>query len=778
MLTLPVAAWAQNQETITELTQQVSSQLQRTEQAEQETASSASHGQSLIGDLAWILLLGAIATIIFKKLRQPVVLGYILAGFLASPNFTYLPSISNLENIDFWAELGIVVLMFTLGLEFSFKKLMKSGAEAIVPALIIITGMSFAGFGVGKLLNFDAVNCIFLGGMISMSSTTIILKALTDLGLKQKKFASGVLAVLILEDLLAVVMLVLLSSIAVGTVEGSELVYSIGKLVFFLVIWFVVGVYLLPPLFTRGRSFLNNETLLVISMGLCFGMAVFSVACGFSLELGAFVTGSILAGTMLAERIEKVVQPIKDLFGAVFFISVGMMVDPTIIMEYWPQILLLAVVVIAGMITFGTIGMLLGGRTLKEAMQSGFTLTQIGEFSFIIATLGMSLGVLKAEIYPIIVAVSVITIFTTPYFIRLSEPAYRFTERHLPQGLRVIIERYSSKGSDTSETRRLWRTVLTRYLMRVAVFSIILIAIIGASTTWLFPLIIKLNATWGRLAAVVITLTAMSPFLAAMLGSVSSKSQRRQLHRTAPLNDVPLVAMRVIRYVVVFMFVFYFITLSYGGVVGWLFGAGTYILLIVLASTRLKKRYDRIEKKFMDNLNMRDNTRLGVNNNIISDLHLAYVEVGPGCPFVGDRLRDAGLRRDYGISVSSIQRGMNVLPLPDKDTRIFPGDVLGVIGTDDQIKRLNDDIEAFRTASEALPVTNQKIDLISIRLSETSPLAGKTIAESRIPERFHAMLVKIQHPDGNYTPPLPGTRLQPQDVVWIVGDPQEIENLK
>lgn len=778
MLTLPVAAWAQNQETITELTQQVSKQLQRTEQAEQETASSASHGQSLIGDLAWILLLGAIATIIFKKLRQPVVLGYILAGFLASPNFTYLPSISNLENIDFWAELGIVVLMFTLGLEFSFKKLMKSGAEAIVPALIIITGMSFAGFGVGKLLNFDAVNCIFLGGMISMSSTTIILKALTDLGLKQKKFASGVLAVLILEDLLAVVMLVLLSSIAVGTVEGSELVYSIGKLVFFLVIWFVVGVYLLPPLFTRGRSFLNNETLLVISMGLCFGMAVFSVACGFSLELGAFVTGSILAGTMLAERIEKVVQPIKDLFGAVFFISVGMMVDPTIIIEYWPQILLLAVVVIAGMITFGTIGMLLGGRTLKEAMQSGFTLTQIGEFSFIIATLGMSLGVLKAEIYPIIVAVSVITIFTTPYFIRLSEPAYRFTERHLPQGLRVIIERYSSKGSDTSETRRLWRTVLTRYLMRVAVFSIILIAIIGASTTWLFPLIIKLNATWGRLAAVVITLTAMSPFLAAMLGSVSSKSQRRQLHRTAPLNDVPLVAMRVIRYVVVFMFVFYFITLSYGGVVGWLFGAGTYILLIVLASTRLKKRYDRIEKKFMDNLNMRDNTRLGVNNNIISDLHLAYVEVGPGCPFVGDRLRDAGLRRDYGISVSSIQRGMNVLPLPDKDTRIFPGDVLGVIGTDDQIKRLNDDIEAFRTASEALPVTNQKIDLISIRLSETSPLAGKTIAESRIPERFHAMLVKIQHPDGNYTPPLPGTRLQPQDVVWIVGDPQEIENLK
>ncbi len=778
LLTLPVASWAQNNESITDLTQQVSQQLQHTEQAEQDTTSTASHGQSLIGDLAWILLLGAIATIIFKKLKQPVVLGYILAGFLASPNFTYLPSISNLENINFWAELGIVVLMFTLGLEFSFKKLMKNGADAIVPALIIITGMTFAGFGVGKLLDFDAVNCIFLGGMISMSSTTIILKALTDLGLKQKKFASGVLAVLILEDLLAVVMLVLLSSIAVGNVEGSELIYSIAKLVFFLVIWFVVGVYLLPPLFTRGRTFLNNETLLVISMGLCFGMAVFSVACGFSLELGAFVTGSILAGTMLAERIEKVVQPIKDLFGAVFFISVGMMVDPGIIVQYWPQILLLAAVVITGMITFGTIGMLLGGRTLKEAMQSGFTLTQIGEFSFIIATLGMSLGVLQAEIYPIIVAVSVITIFTTPYFIRMAEPAYRFTDRHLPDSLRVLIDRYTNKGSDTSDTRRLWRTVLTRYLIRVAVFSIVLIAIIGASTTWFFPIMIKLNATWGRLTAVLITLVAMSPFLAALLGSSTSKSQRRQLHRNASINDVPLVALRVIRYIVVFIFIFYFITLSYGGVVGWLFGAATYVVLVVLASTRLKKRYDRIEQKFFNNLNMRDNTRLGVNNNIISDLHLAYVEVGPGCPFVGDRLRDAGLRRDYGVSVSSIQRGMNVLPIPDKDTRIFPGDVLGVIGTDDQIKHLNDDIEAFRTASEALPVSDQKIDLISIRLTQSSPLAGKTIAESRVPERFHSMLVKIQHPDGNYSHPLPDTLLQPDDVVWIVGYPQEIDKLK
>ena len=328
---------------------------------------------ALIGDLAWILLLGSIVTLLFKKLKQPVVLGYILAGFLASPKFTYLPSISNLENIEFWAELGIVILMFCLGLEFSFKKLLNSGSSAIVTALIIITGMTLAGFGVGCLLHLNTINCIFLGGMISMSSTTIILKSLTDLGLRQNKFATMVLSVLIIEDLFAVLMLVLLSSLAMGDVKGMELLFSVGKLLFFLIIWFIVGVYVIPSMLVRLKGYLNNETLLVVSMALCFAMAVFSVSCGFSLELGAFVMGSILAGTMAAERIEHVVVPVKDLFGSVFFISVGMMVDPVVLATYWGEILILAVVVIVGMIIFGTLGMLVTGQSLKVAMESGFT---------------------------------------------------------------------------------------------------------------------------------------------------------------------------------------------------------------------------------------------------------------------------------------------------------------------------------------------------------------------------------------------------------------------
>lgn len=740
----------------------------------------ADHSNYLIGDLAWILLLGALATILFKKLRQPVVLGYILAGFLAGPKFVYLPSVVTLENIDFWAELGIVVLMFTLGLEFSFKKLVKAGSEAVIPALVIIMGMTFAGFGVGKLLHFDAINCIFLGGMISMSSTTIILKALTDLGLRQKRFASVVLAVLILEDLFAVVMLVLLSSIAVGQFEGMALVMSIAKLLFFIVIWFVVGVYLLPQLFSRGRSYMNDETLLVISMGLCFGMAVFSVYCGFSLELGAFVMGSILAGTMLAERIDKVVKPIKDLFGAVFFISVGMMVDPGVIATYWSQILILAVVVIAGMIIFGTLGMLLGGQSLKVAMESGFCLTQIGEFSFIIATLGMSLGVLSPEIYPVIVAVSVITIFTTPYFIKMSQPAYKWVEKHLPGSLRFLIDRYSKQGSDTSETRKLWRAVLSRYFIRFMLYSVVLIAIILASRTWLQPFFINLlgNDT-GLLLTVIITLAAMSPFLGALLFASSSRTERMRLHSTAAFYDVPLVGMWVVRYLAVFLFILYYVSICYGATIGWLVGAGFYVVIILFASTVLRRHYHRMEQKFVDNLNVRENTRLGLNNQLVSDLHLAYIEVGPSSPFVGDRLQDSGLRRDYGISVSSIQRGQRLLPLPTKESRIFPGDILGVIGTDDQIKKLNDDIAAYERNAAAIDMKQtQKMELVSVKLGPNSPLNGKTVADSHLTDKYYSMLVKIQRPDGEYIQPEANTTMEDGDVVWLVGDPQIIDKLR
>lgn len=732
---------------------------------------------ALIGDLALILLLGSIVTLLFKKLKQPVVLGYILAGFLASPNFTYLPSISNLENIEFWAELGIVILMFCLGLEFSFKKLLNSGSSAIVTALIIITGMTIAGFGVGVLLHLNTINCIFLGGMISMSSTTIILKSLTDLGLRQNKFATMVLSVLIIEDLFAVLMLVLLSSLAMGDVRGMELLFSVGKLLFFLIIWFVVGVYVLPSILVRLKGYLNNETLLVVSMALCFTMAVFSVMCGFSLELGAFVMGSVLAGTMAAERIEHVVIPVKDLFGAVFFISVGMMVDPSVLVTYWGEILLLAVVVIVGMIIFGTLGMLVTGQSLKVAMESGFTLTQIGEFSFIIASLGMSLGVLQPSLYPIIVAVSVITIFTTPYFIKMARPAYNLLLPRLPKGLHFLIDRYSKQTADSNETRRLWREVLSRYMWRIVLYSVILLAIILVSRQYLFPVLERMFREWGHLFATIITLVAMSPFLVALSFSSTKPDERMQLHQTASFYDVPLVAMRIVRYLVAMLFTVYFVTLCYKPLVGWIVGVCFFLVILIFASSKLMSRYKRMEDRFMDNLNIRENTRSGRNNNLVDDLHQAYIQVGPNSIFVGDRLKDSGLRSDYGVSISSIQRGQLMIPLPGGDTRIFPGDILGVIGNDEQIKALNDDIERDEQNFSERIVPFKRVELRSILLTPSSPIVNVPLRDTNIRDDYNSMLVKV-HRDGDYFEPRPDTVLLPGDLIWVVGDPDPLSRMK
>ena len=746
--------------------------------SEPEISNEEEHNNGLIADLAWILLLGAIVTLLFKKLKQPVVLGYILAGFLVSPKFIYLPSISNMGNIEFWADLGIVVLMFTLGLEFSFKKLVNSGAAAVITALIIITGMTFAGFGIGKILHLNNINCIFLGGMISMSSTTIILKTLTDLGMRQKKFASLVLAVLIIEDLFAVLMLVLLSSLAMGNVEGMELLYSVGKLVFFLIIWFLVGVYVIPSFLTKVKRYLNDETILVVAMGLCFSMAIFSVMCGFSLELGAFVMGSILAGTNVAERMEKVVQPVKDLFGAVFFISVGMMVQPSVIGEYWWETLILAVVVICGMIFFGSLGMLVTGQSLRVAIESGFTLTQVGEFSFIIASLGMSLGVLQPSLYPIIVAVSVITIFTTPYFVKLSQPAYKFVERKLPNRLGFLIERYSKQVVDSSSTKNLWKDILGRYLWRMLLYSVILIAIILVSKQFLFPPLEEYLKDWGRFLATAGTLLVMLPFLFALSFTSVKPDERMKLHATASFYDVPLVALRIVRYFVALLFIVYLLTMAYDATIAWIAGIICLAFIIVFASSKLRVRYNAIEKKFIDNLNIRENTRLGLNNKLVSDLHLAYIQVGAYCPFVGDKLKDAGLRNTYGVSIASIQRGDRTMPLPSIESRIFPGDILGVIGNDEQIKHLNDEIEHFEKASRTLDVSSSQVELMSIRLTENSPIINLPLGKTHLRKDYYCMIVKVQRGDDIFEQPDASTVLKEGDIVWVVGDPKQMEKMR
>ena len=728
--------------------------------------------ESLISDLAFILLLGAIVTILFKWIKQPVVLGYIVAGFLASPNFEYLPSVTDEQNIDFWAQIGIIVLLFSLGLEFSFKKLMNSGGSAAVTALIIVLGMMGAGFAAGQMMHFTLINSLFLGGMLSMSSTTIIIKAFNDLGLRQKKFTSLVLAVLIVEDLFAVVMMVLLSSIAINnSVAGGDLLFSVAKLVFFLVIWFLVGVFVLPSLFNLWRPFLNSETLLVVSMGLCLGMAVFSVYCGFSLALGAFVMGSILAGTSYAERIEHVVNPVKDLFGAVFFISVGMMVQPAIIAEYWGPILMLSAVVVVGMILFGTFGMLVTGQSLRVAIESGFSLTQIGEFAFIIATLGMSLGVLEPTIYPIVVAVSVLTTFGTPYFIKMAPGAYSFVERHLPKKLHFLIDRYQKEATKSNAVKSAWVATLRRYLSSTLLYSVILIAIILVSHKFLYPWLSQLMPAQSRLLSLVVTLVALAPFLIALLQPIKGMSADSGRKTSA---NVPRVVMTIFRFVIAIAFVVYVVSWHYSKGAGLVTGIVTILLIVLVLSRRLSNSVSNIEQKFFDNLNERELRRSGKNNNVVNDLHLAYMTVGSACDFIGQKLLDSNLRRRYGVNVVSIQRGQEMIPIPSAKERIFPGDVIGVIGTDEQIAGILPVVEVNKEVTAGMSPNDFK--LTSIMLSESSPLVGKTPLTSNLRDKYEVLVVAVQRGD-QYIDTDPNLKFSPSDILWLVGRTSRLSSI-
>mgnify|MGYP002861160278 FL=1 len=741
---------------------------------------------SLITDLALILTLGAAATIIFKLLKQPVVLGYIVAGFIASPHFAYSPSVGNEANIEFWAQLGIVVLLFSLGLEFSFKKLINAGASAIVTALIIVCGMLATGFFIGKCMGLTSVNSIFLGAMLSMSSTTIILKALTDLNLRHRKFVPGIFAVLIVEDLFAVVMMVILSSIAINkTVEGGEMVMSILKLSFFLIIWFVVGVFVIPSIFRKFRRVLSDEMMLIIAMGLCFAMAIFSVASGFSLALGAFVMGSILAGTSEAERIERIINPVKDLFGAVFFISVGMMVDPQVIVQYAGIIVLLSVVVIVGMIIFGTTGMLATGQSLKISMESGFCLTQIGEFSFIIATLGTTLGVLDESIYPIIVTVSVITTFTTPFFIKLATPSYNFVEKHLPKKWSALLEGYSKTVNNDvkQKSRNVWSSIIKRNLLRVVLYSVVIIALIFVLRTYLIPIVKNLfcgfmSEEWALMLSVTCALFLLSPFFYAIVTPRLSRKEKMTLSssNTPVLVGLPRFVMLIAGGLLSMTFVASLLYGFYSSTVSAVVAIVYLLALILVFAPFMHKHLELIEKHFMSNVNERENRRTGKENNLVSDMHLAYMTVGYNCPFVGERLRNADLRRKYGVNIVAIIRNSVRYPIPTGEMRIFPGDQIGVIGTDDQIQTLLPLLDP--KAQNADANTSADVEFTHFELTENSTLLGRKLSQAHLREEYKSLLVAVERGEENFLTVTPDLEFAKGDVLWIVGDKEMMKKLK
>lgn len=729
--------------------------------------------QPLIVDLALILILAGIVTLLFKKLRQPIVLGYIVAGFLAGPNFHYLPSIADAENIDVWAQIGIIVLLFTLGLEFNFKKLLNVGATAFTTALTIALGMIAIGYVAGQFLGFTVFDSIFLGAMLSMSSTMIIIKAFGDLNMQQQKFTQTVFGVLIVQDLLAVVLLVILSSVGSGNIEGSELLNSVARLIFFLVLWFIIGTYIIPTFVRSVRRFLNNETLLIVSMGLCFGMVVIATYAGFSSALGAFVMGSILSSANEVERIERVIQPIKDLFGAIFFISVGMLVNLDTLVQYSGPIIILSLIVIIGQSTLATMGMLLSGQPLRTAIQSGFSLSQIGEFSFIIATLGISLGVMNPTLYPIVVAVSVVTTFTTPYMIKLADPFFNKIEKHIPERIKNRLDEYSQSNTIIEDGKGVWKKILINYIGKITLFGILIIAIIVASHIWVFPLFDKwIPGTIGELLATIITLIAMAPFLWAITMRRTNNDVLRSLWSDGRNNQVPIILLITLRYIIAAAFVLGFLHTVYS-YVGMTIGGIIFMLLMKTFSTDIQKQFTRLEKGFLNNLNQRERSKKGID--LVHDLHIARMTIHEDSELAGVRLADSNLRKKYGLNIVSIIRGTRRINIPGSEVRLFPGDIIRVIGTDEQIARFLPIVECGEEISDG---TSEEVNYSYVIVNPESEWVGKSTADLGLRNNYHCLLVGIERGSDAFLQPDGTIKIEANDILWIACEQNTLKTIK
>ena len=656
---------------------------------------------SMIKDLALILVMAGVVTLIFKKLKQPLVLGYIVAGFLVSPHM--------------------------------FKKILRMGASPIISTCTIIFCMSMLGLAVGRAFGWGQMDCIFLGGMLAMSSTTIIYKAFDDLGLRQQQFAGLVMSVLILEDILAIVMMVMLSAIAHGNLEGGQMLHSVMSIVFFLVLWLVVGIFAIPLFLRSVRNLINNEVLLVVALGLCCAMAVLSTQVGFSSAFGAFIMGSILAETIEAERIEKLVEPVKNLFGAIFFVSVGMLVDPKILVEYAIPIALLVLTILVGQSVFGTFSFMLGGESLKSAMRCGFSMAQIGEFSFIIASLGLSLGVISDFLYPVVVAVSVITTFLTPYMIRLATPVYNNLESHLPNKLINSLNQIAVGSHHTQEQSK-WKKLLTQMAINTVVYSILTSAAIAMMFTFVLPFMRELLPGWelhwyANAVTGVLTVLVIAPFLRAMVMKKNRSEEFRALWAENNRNRLPLIFTILVRVVIAVAFIFYICNYLSRFTNALMITIALVVIVLIIFSRWVKHRSITLERLFVQNLRSRDieaqvhgkKRPLYEGRLLDRDIHIAEFEVPSDSKWMGQTLKQLNLGRKYGVHISSILRGGWRINIPDGDYVIFPGDKLQVIGSDEQ----------FTSFREALEKEQLRSDIPEFRPGDTVRVHAKIVEGTR-----------------------------------------------
>jgi monovalent cation:H+ antiporter-2, CPA2 family len=742
------------------------------------------HLPKLIEDLALILGAGAIITLLFRRLKQPLVLGYIIAGFLVGPHISVFPTVIDEANVKILAEIGVIFLLFSLGLEFSFKKLLRVGGAASITAVVEIFAILVLGYFVGKWMGWSFMDSLFLGGLLASSSTTIIIRAFSELGVKRKQFASIVFGVLIVEDIVVILLMVLLSTMAVTKqFDGTEMMSSVLKLMFFLTVWFIAGIFLLPSFLRQAKKLLDEETLLILSIGLCLGMVVLATEIGFSAELGAFVMGSILAETTSAEKIEHIFKPVKDLFGAVFFVSVGMLIDPAAMFEHRWAILWVTLATIFGKMISTTLGALLSGQPLKQAIQVGMSMAQIGEFAFIVATLGITLKVTSDFLFPVAVGVSAITTFTTPYFIKFSEPFYDIISKLLPPRLLKTLNRYSA-GAQNIQAESEWKIVLKSYIVVVITNAIIIVALTLLFHSYLFPF---LSDKFDSLAIskalfLLVTLAACLPFLWALMARKPNNSAYTTLWLDKKYNHGPLLLLEICRVFFAVVLLGFIVDKIYSGTIAFIVVIPVAIVVLFVFSKKIQGFYNRIHSRFIDNLNERETVAAGANGDPDSalspwDAHLADFVINQNAPFVGLPLHQLMWREQYGINIAFIKRGEKIIYAPGAQEKLFPSDNLGVIGTDEQLQLFKPIIETVEepVSSQAEDVDN--IVLQKIVVDEHTLLKGMTIRQSGIREKTSGLVVGIERDGKRILNPHSHTVLEWNDVVWIVGDRKKIQKL-
>ena len=763
------------------------------------------HLPPIVSDLAMILLVAGITTILFKKLNQPLVLGYIVAGFITGPHFSFFPTVTDLSNIHTWSEIGIIFLMFSLGLEFSFNKLKQVGSTAFIATIVEIAGLLSLGYGTGMLMGWSHMNSLFLGGMLSMSSTTIIIKAFEDLKMKGKRFTEMVFGILIVEDIAGIIMMVLLSTMAASAgISGTELLTSVMRLLFFLVLWFVLGIYLVPTFYKRSLTLMNNETMLVTSIGLCLGMVVLATHLGFSAALGAFIMGSLIAEAPNSEKIEHLFTPVKDIFGAVFFVSVGMLVDPALLLEYWLPIIILIFVTIIGKLVFSAGGVLLRGQSLQTSILCGFSLAQIGEFSFIIASLGMSLGVISDFIYPIIVAVSVMTTFTTPFCIMAAEPAYRLIRRLLPQSVNDWLDRYTEKNIGTRDSAD-WTEFLKEYFTRMLIFTTLLTAIALFAEYYLSGYLRNnLQLPYADIITAVLTFIIMAPLLRAVLVNRTSHPELfSALWFQKRSNHIPLVVLILLKVIVAAGFIF-FVFAQILGLAEIFAAAATLVTAYFISSSDwLMGEYLRMESRFLVNLNERHMRKhrealkeAGEHQPygwFDEDLQLAHYKVEDDSATIGKTLLDLQLRKAYGCNILQAQTPRQIYDMPGADFVINADTTLLIIGTKAHFKLLNAAIEnknlgwtltgeptsmrEFMLLNEAENRHEHAFLPCAITIDKHSPLLGKSIKSTDIRNKWHCLVIGLER--GSYTIVNPNISLvfEKDDLLWILGKQKMINQL-